>query len=173
MSGAKTLIKAIASAKTDPAEIMAATNRELAANNDYGAFVTAFLGVLDLASLAFRYSCAGHNPPFLLNADAQPGMIEGARCLALAVMDDAEFFSECLQMSPGQGIYLYTDGVTEAFNPDGDLFGEERLKAVLEKAQSRNAEAIVHAVLRGIQDFSKDTPQSDDITMLALKLPAR
>jgi sigma-B regulation protein RsbU (phosphoserine phosphatase) len=100
-------------------------------------------------------------------------MIEGARCLALAVMDDAEFFSECLQMSPGQGIYLYTDGVTEAFNPDGDLFGEERLKAVLEKAQSRNAEAIVHAVLRGIQDFSKDTPQSDDITMLALKLPAR
>ena len=173
MSGAKTLIKAIAGAKTDPAEILAAAHRELAANNDYGAFVTVFLGILDLAALEFRYTCAGHNPPFLLDADGQPELIEGARCLALAVIEDAEFFSERIQISPGQGIYLYTDGVTEAFNPNGDLFGEARLEAVLRTVQSRNAEEIVQAVLRTIQDFSKDTPQSDDITMLALKLPAR
>jgi serine phosphatase RsbU (regulator of sigma subunit) len=172
MSGAKTLIKAIAAGKTDPADILSMANRELTASNEYGAFVTVFLGILDLESLDFRYTSGGHNPPFLLDPNGEPTLIAGARCLALGIVDDAEFVSETVRMAPGQGIYMYTDGVTEASNPEGDLFGEKRVEEVLSRCRRCGAREIVDAMLAGIQDFLRDAPQSDDITMLALKIPA-
>jgi sigma-B regulation protein RsbU (phosphoserine phosphatase) len=115
---------------------------------------------------------AGHNAPYRLNGQGIEA-IEGGKGIILGVKPDAVYATGSLSLAPGDSIYLFTDGVTEAANTQDELFSEQRLEAVLRDAAATPAADIVNSVARAVRDFVGTALPSDDITMLALRrLPA-
>jgi sigma-B regulation protein RsbU (phosphoserine phosphatase) len=151
-----------------PAEIVATVNRELCRDNPEMMFVTLFFGRLDPRTGAVRFTNAGHNPPYLLIGNAATP-ITAAKGRPLGVRADSSFETGELVLAPGEAIYLYTDGVTEAANKNEELFTEARLEAALRGTASRPIKAIVNAVTDAVRSFADGAPQSDDITALAIR----
>jgi len=165
MMKAKTTVRACAYEFSDFADSIAAANDRLAENNQAFMFVTAWFGLYDPASGVLEYVNSGHNPPLLKRANGSVAWIRDKHGPVLAIMPTAKKPDvERLLLSPGDHIYLYTDGVTEAMNPDGELYGEARLESLLEKTQN----PLIPAVMEDVESFVKDAEQSDDITMLTL-----
>jgi phosphoserine phosphatase RsbU/P len=150
-----------------PATVVARVNRELCLNNDSMMFVTLFLGMLDPASGTLSYCNAGHNPPYRLSGTAAVA-IEDAAGIVLGIEPAAAYVDGALPLAADDMLFLYTDGVTEAFNGADEPFGEARLDAVLAGGRRSCAE-IVGAVLKAVEDFVGNAPRSDDIAMLALR----
>jgi sigma-B regulation protein RsbU (phosphoserine phosphatase) len=150
-----------------PADVVARVNRELCRYNDGMMFVTLFLGMLDPASGTLSYCNAGHNPPYRLSGTAVAA-IEDAAGIVLGIEPAAAYVGGALTLSADDGLFLYTDGVTEAFNGADEPFGEERLATVL-SGQQRSCAGMVEAVAAAIAAFTGDAPRSDDIAMLALR----
>ena len=146
---------------------MEAANRLLAAENAASMFVTAFHGVLDLKTGALRYCNAGHNPPYLLREDGGREMLK-ATGLPFGVDADMPYRIAEAQLRPGDALFLFSDGITEAFNPEGEEFGTARLETALEAARGRGAAALVKGILTATTEFAAGAEQSDDITLLAL-----
>ena len=147
------------------------TNDRLCANNDGGLFVTAFSGVLDLTTGVLRYVNAGHNPPLIRRHGKKFFELPMELNFVLGGWDDWQYVQQEIQLAAGDTIFLYTDGVTEAINSDGKMYSLERLQkklANLDKAKS--AEEILTVVSKSLEKFSGDAEQSDDITMLAVKI---
>jgi sigma-B regulation protein RsbU (phosphoserine phosphatase) len=142
-------------------------NRLLAADNAAAMFVTVFHGVLDLKTGALKYCNAGHNPPYVLRAD---GGRETLRLTGVPFGVDADLPYRIAEtrLYPGDTLFLFTDGITEAFNPSGEEFGAARLEAALEAARGRVAADLVAAILAATTEFAAGAEQSDDITALAL-----
>jgi phosphoserine phosphatase RsbU/P len=149
-----------------PADVVARVNRELCLNNDSMMFVTLFLGMLDPASGTLSYCNAGHNPPYRIGAAAAVA-IEDAAGTVLGIEPTAAYVDAALTLAADEGLFLHTDGVTEAFNAVDEAFGEARLEAVL-AGERRPCSEIVGAVLHAVEDFIGNAPRSDDIAMLAL-----
>jgi phosphoserine phosphatase RsbU/P len=168
MAVTKTLVKGIAEQNPDPAEMLARVNGELCQGNASSMFVTLFCGVLDLRSGRLRYSNAGHNPPLVLHRDGSQAWLALPPGLVLGGMEEAVYQSREQVLAPGDGLLLYTDGVTEAMNPEGAFYGDARLSAQVEAGAGAGAEALVAGVLASVRRFSAGAPQSDDITLLAL-----
>jgi sigma-B regulation protein RsbU (phosphoserine phosphatase) len=156
----------LAGAQPEPAEIIARVNRELCQSNDGVMFVSLFFGIL-AASGALTYCRAGHNPPYRLTKNSILP-IENPGGIVLGVEPDAAYRTGRLTLAAGETLYLYTDGVTEAFNDAGVAFGEERLEAVLGGRHHSSAD-IVSAVASAVGSFVSNAPRSDDIAMLALR----
>jgi serine phosphatase RsbU (regulator of sigma subunit) len=148
------------------AEVIAA-NRQLAADNAEGMFTTLFCGVLDLASGALTWCNAGHPPALLLRHD---GAFEQLRVGGppLGIVETARYVPQIVTLAPGDLLFLYSDGVTEAENPTSDLFGAERLAQALIEARGRSARAVVEHVVRRVTEFANGAAQSDDITCMAV-----
>ncbi|MBS0643351.1 MAG: PP2C family protein-serine/threonine phosphatase [Proteobacteria bacterium] len=151
------------------AEALATTNAAIAADNQLSMFATVFAAILDLRCGAMRYSNAGHNPPYVLRADGTLTTLSDAGNIALGVIDPFTFVDAEIQLSPGDGLFLFTDGVTEAFNPEQTMFGEESLEQVLVSQPPDNAEAVVRRVADAVAAFATGSEQSDDITMLHVR----
>jgi phosphoserine phosphatase RsbU/P len=151
----------------DMAGHMKRANRLLAADNDSAMFVTAFHGVLDLKTGVLSYCNAGHNPPYLLRADGGRDTLK-ATGVPFGVMEDAPYRIADAQLRPGDTLFLFSDGITEAFNPAGEEFGNAQLEAALETARGSAAAKLVAAILAATADFAAGAEQSDDITALAL-----
>jgi sigma-B regulation protein RsbU (phosphoserine phosphatase) len=166
MAVSRTVMRNIGSA-SDMATRMVEANRLLAAENTACMFVTMFHGVLELASGALRYCNAGHNPPYLLRAAGGRETLK-ATGIPFGVDGDLPYGIAETLLAPGDALLLFSDGITEAFNPGGEIFGEARLEAALEKARGRDAAALVGGVLAATAEFAADAEQSDDITCLAL-----
>jgi len=169
MSAAKMLIKATAKSTDHPGAILDFVNKELAVENEYGTFVTVFLGFLNVETGEVKYCNAGHNPPLLLSGDGQADFITGGKSLVVGVEEDAVFRSDTFVLQPGDGIFLYTDGVTEAFNTENEPFSEEKLKREVALGKSDSLKGMVTRILKDVQSHSAGQPQSDDITILALR----
>jgi sigma-B regulation protein RsbU (phosphoserine phosphatase) len=150
-----------------PADVVARVNRELCLSNDSMMFVTLFLARLDPASGTLSYCNAGHNPPYRLSGTVVVA-IEDAAGIVLGIEPAAAYVDGALTLAADDRLFLYTDGVTEAFNRAGEPFGEARLEAVLSGQQNSCAE-MIKAVTEAIAAFTGDAPQSDDIAMLALR----
>ena len=169
----KTLIKDHTRPGISLGEVFSEVNDLLCESNSEEMFITAFEGVLDLVTGEFCYVNAGHEPPFLSRAGGpyephpiRPGFV-------LAGMEGMRFQGGVLQLFPGDRIFQYTDGVTEATDRNNQLYGMERLEKVLcEHAESSPAE-LLSAVKADIDAFVGDAPQFDDITMLCLEYKAR
>jgi sigma-B regulation protein RsbU (phosphoserine phosphatase) len=142
-------------------------NRLLSAENATAMFVTAFHGVLDLASGALRYCNAGHNPPYLLRANGGSERLP-ATGVPFGVDGDLPYRLAETTLRPGDTLFLYSDGITEAFNSKDEEFGAARLEAALAAARGQNAAALVGNVLAATTAFVAGAEQSDDITALAL-----
>jgi len=151
-----------------PADIVTAVNRELCQDNAGMMFVTLFFGMLDPQTGDLRFTNAGHNPPYHLDGN---GLAPVTTCKGrpLGVRDNSAYETGCLKLAQGEGIYLYTDGVTEAANRNDEFFTEERLEAVLRDVAGQPANAIIKAVADAVQTFADGAPQSDDITALAIR----
>ena len=170
MAVAKTLLKAVAGQGLEPGELLAKVNEDLAAENDSCMFVTVFCAILDLASGQVSWASAGHNPPVLLRTGEPPAFLPTHREPVAGAMPGMTYTTERFVMAPGDSLFLYTDGVTEAMNAGGELFGEERLTDGLQALPAEvTAREMIDSVGQGIAAFTGGAEQSDDITMLALR----
>ncbi|MGN0814913.1 MAG: SpoIIE family protein phosphatase [Candidatus Coproplasma sp.] len=169
MMRAKTLIKNLAESGRSIDEVFTQANRALCENNQADMFVTAWMGMLDLRSGVLSYVNAGHNPPLIRRADGACEFLRTRPNFILAGMDGTRYKKHEIQLLPGDEILLYTDGVTEATDKDGGLYGEERLnKAVCESL--REPQNLCRAIRADIDKFVGEAEQFDDITMLCVRL---
>jgi len=132
-------------------------------------FVTIFYGILHTDNGELEYCLAGHNPPYILSRN------EGVRCLdspssiIVGAFEDSDFETGRTILKPGDCVFLFTDGVTEAENVPGNFFSEERLVGLLEQLKGNSTEEIVSTVLSEVRRFTSNALPSDDITELALR----
>ncbi len=169
MAMTKTLIKTNAKTCPNPEEILGKVNAEVSSGNDTCMFVTVFCGILNIRTGEVCYSNGGHNPPFILRQGKTPEYLRGGHSPAVGVLEDAVFEKAVLKMEPGDTLYLYTDGVTEACDDKDELFSEERLQEMLSGPLPGTLKGLVEETLRRVRDFSGTMPQADDITLLVLR----
>ena len=165
---AKTLIKNHTQNQEEPGAVFTQTNEQLCEGNDAGLFVTAWMGVLEISTGKFVYVNAGHNPPLLKRAGGQFEWLKSRPGFVLAGMEGVRYRENTLQLEPGDRLYLYTDGVTEATNSHEELFGDERLQNALNEYMDLPVEQFLPKIKECIDAFVGDADQFDDITMLAL-----
>ena len=165
----KTLIKDHTTSGKDLGEVFTEVNQLLCESNSEELFITAFVGVLNLKTGNFRYVNAGHEIPFIAkkNGVFKPYKIRAA--FVLAGMKEIKYKSGEMQLEPGDKLFQYTDGVTEATDKDNQLFGMERLEKALAKLTDKTPTEILEGVKAEIDEFVGDAPQFDDITMLCVE----
>ncbi|HTP97320.1 MAG TPA: PP2C family protein-serine/threonine phosphatase, partial [Burkholderiales bacterium] len=156
----------------EPGDIIACVNRELCQNNASFMFVTMFFGVFDPARREVAYCNAGHNPPYLVRAGHEPQSLGGARSNPLGVKADSAYATRRAPLQPEQTLFVFSDGITEAMAGDDSFYGEERLTELLRTSRAAGPRELVGAVIAAVKDFVGDSPQSDDITALALRAGA-
>ena len=169
----KTLIKDHTTPDCDLGKVFTQVNQLLCESNSEELFITAFEGVLDLVTGEFVYVNAGHEMPFICKAggDFEPYKISAA--FVLAGIEGMKYRAGSMKLEPGDKIFQYTDGVTEATNVGNELYGMERLGAILNKVKKGTPHEILPAVKRDIDEFVGEAPQFDDITMLCLEYKAK
>jgi len=168
MANLQAAVRSQVLARASVTECLRRTNTLLFRSTEPGKFVTAFFAVLDHERHEAQFSNAGHNPPFLFRVGGGEEMLE-AGGIVLGIQEDAEFQEASCRFEPGDVLVVYSDGVTEAMNAWGDEFGEAGLKAVVQETRGRTAEAILDAIVQAVLDFSSDSLQLDDITLIVLK----
>jgi serine phosphatase RsbU (regulator of sigma subunit) len=151
---------------TEPDLVLRATNRRILADTRAAMFVTVFYAILDPASGELVYCNAGHNPPYLVHANEVVPL--GGTGMALGVLEEAEWRAGRARLAPGDLLVLYTDGITEARDEAGSLFGEARLVGAVRAARGQSVDAARAALLRAVRDFASASPADDDITLLLL-----
>ncbi|MGD8370882.1 MAG: SpoIIE family protein phosphatase [Syntrophobacterales bacterium] len=169
MAVSKTLIKMEATRGLPSAEVLSRVNRDLSLDNPSLMFVTLFLGILNVRTGELEYSSGGHDPAFIIRTSGDVVPLELTDGVMLGVQEDLTYQARKTVLQKGETIFLYTDGVTDAKNPEDQLFSDERLLQALSRLQERDITSMVHSIRSEIETFSKETPQYDDITMLALR----
>ncbi|MBQ0040702.1 MAG: PP2C family protein-serine/threonine phosphatase [Clostridiales bacterium] len=171
MVRAKTLLLEATSSDSDLGEVFTRVNNKLCQNNEQGLFVTAFEGILDLTTGEFRYVNAGHELPFIYSAENKtftPKQTKAA--FVLGGMEGLKYKEGgIITLKPGDKIFQYTDGVTEATDANNQLFGMERLEETLNSYSDSIPKDLLHNVKCEIDQFVGEAPQFDDLTMLCLE----
>ena len=168
MAVTRTLFRTTASKVSMPDKILSLLNLEMCRDNDTCMFVTVFCAVLDIRTGEVEYSNGGHNLPyFVSHAETRP--LKNTGGMALGFTQDVTYRSEKIMLRAGDGLFLYTDGVTEAMDEGGNQFSEPRLAEFLHEANGSSATEIIHGAVDQVRRHSAGAPQSDDITALALK----
>lgn len=170
MMTSKTLIKSFVESGIEPAEAFTRANNKLCENNEAGMFVTACLGILDLSTGLLRYVNAGHNPPLIKRNGKYFEYICTKPNFILAGMENIKYKANEIQLLPGDEIFLYTDGVTEATNISDELFGNDRLLESINENKNLTVNKLCNKVKIDVDNFVGNALQFDDITMLAVKL---
>ena len=117
-------------------------------------FVTIFYGILHTDTGELEFSMGGHNPPYLFSERGGVEMLRSKGGLIVGMVEQAKYTTQSIQMQPGDGILLYTDGVTEAADLQENQFGEERVEAVLQGMKSSPVDEIVRTIFREVDDFA-------------------
>ncbi|MBV6394889.1 MAG: hypothetical protein HFACDABA_00459 [Anaerolineales bacterium] len=167
MALTRTLIRAAIIETSSPAEALRRVNNLLLPDTKQGMFVTAVYATLDQQTGEMTYANAGHNPPLWVRKDSLERLTRSG--VALGASEDSNFSERTIQIAPGESVLFYTDGLTEAFNLEGDMFGEERLLRVIGWQESASADDMLKAVESALDDFAGNAPPSDDLTMLAVR----
>ena len=170
MMQAKTIIKDLAESGLELSEVFATANKKLCENNDTGMFVTAWMGILDLKTGLLKFVNAGHNPPLIRQADGEFAYLKARSGMVLAGMDGIKYRQNELQLTPGDQIFLYTDGVTEATDKNNQFYGEERLLETVNRNIVMDTRKLCEAVKSDVDQFVGEAPQFDDITMLSVEI---
>lgn len=165
---AKTLIRNQAQTGLSPEEVFHKVNLQLCENNDAGMFVTAWLGILDVHTGILSYVNAGHTHPIICHNHEQFEFLQSKAGFVLGGIETIRYTKQELQLGSGDTILLYTDGVTEATNSADELFGESRLHIVANRSNGCTPKELIAAVKADMEEFVKEAPQFDDVTMLAL-----
>ena len=166
MMTAKTIIKDLAESGMAVNDIFTKANEKLCENNESGMFVTAWMGILDLTTGNLKYANAGHNPPLIKRANGDFEYLKTRAGFVLAGMEGVRYRVGELTLSPGDRMFLYTDGVPEATNAENQLYGEDRLLTFMNQNATVDAVTLLPALKANIDEFVGEAPQFDDITML-------
>ncbi|MBN1154573.1 SpoIIE family protein phosphatase [candidate division KSB1 bacterium] len=169
MAVSKTLLKATALKGISPDTCLEIVNDILVDESLPTMFVTVFYGVFDTRSGAFEYSSGGHNPPYMISKDGHVKQLDNRGGLFLGGMKNTEYESNMCMLQQGDTLFLYTDGITEAFDCNDKQFDEPRLEKVLQDNHTMPLESLINQVIKEVQDFSHGVEQSDDMTCLALR----
>lgn len=168
MMTAKTILKDLAESGMAVNDIFVKANGKLCENNESGMFVTVWMGMLDLATGNLKYANAGHNPPLVIHKNGEGEYLRTRAGFVLGGMEGVRYRINEMTLDPGDRIFLYTDGVTEATNAEEELYGEERLIAFMNQNRTVEAKKLLVALKADIDEFAGEAPQFDDITMLML-----
>ena len=169
MAISRTVLQGSARESNSAGACLAATNNLLCEQNPLDLFVTAFYGILDLDSGVLTYANAGHNPPLLLPGDGPVSQVPLTGGVAMGVMPGLGYVENTVRLAPGDTIVLYTDGISEAMDRDGQEFTEARLIGSLTEAHRESVEIVMSSVIDAVSRFVGDAPQSDDITCLIIR----
>jgi len=169
MAVTKTLLKATALEGVDPARILEKVNQELARDNERSMFVTVFCAILDTQTGEVIAANGGHPRPILLRKQEPPELLNAPPGLVVAALEETTYQLTRFVLRPGDVLFLYTDGVTEATSAQGELFSVSRLYTSLGGKHEASLSSFIDDVMEDVRFFAKDAPQFDDITMLALR----
>jgi len=168
MALSRTIIRILTRWPGSPAGIIRSSNSIFIEDSGSVSFVTLFFGVLDAQSCILRYVNAGHNPPVLYRAERNLSTLEPTGPV-IGLLDDPDYSEGSVTLSPGDVLVIYSDGVTEAMDPDGKLFTEERLYEVIQQHHLSSAEGLMQAIVLAVRTFAGTAPQSDDLTLIVVK----
>jgi len=165
-----TLLRSPTGAPPQPDEIIARVNAELCRNNQQSMFVTLFFGMLDPATGELRFCNAGHNVPYVVSPRNGVVPLSGPRGKPLGIRATLPYESATWTLAPGDRLFLFTDGITEAMDAGGDLFSEHRLEESLRSLAREAPRAVVGGVIAAVRGFAGAAAQSDDIAVMAVRL---
>ena len=169
MAVTKTLWRVIANKYDCPDRALADLNNELSRDNESCMFVTIFYGILHLSTGELQYSNGGHNLPYFLSRQGVTQPLENTGGMALGVTEDVTYRAKTIALRAGEGLFLYTDGVTEAMDRAGNLFSDLRLQECLQRVNGAASTEVIRNALEAVKRFTAGAEQSDDITTLALR----
>jgi phosphoserine phosphatase RsbU/P len=166
----KTLIKNQAGVCATPSEVLETVNNKLMESNDLSLFVTAFMGILELDTGRFAYANAGHTSPLISRADGGYDWLKMESGFVLAGLENFRYETEEIVFHPGDRLVMYTDGITEALNPNEELFGNTRLFEALNRPGTADMplETLISYIRGEVVAFASGAEQADDITVMAM-----
>ena len=173
MAATRSLLKATALRTAEPAECLRHVNGLLCLDNDAMMFTTVFYGVLHTETGEVDYCSAGHQLPYLLHGSGTVEQIPATTGMGLGVEANVGFETKRTVLGPGDRLLLYTDGISEAMDAKHRMFSERRLRDFLEKSKERPPFEMISDLVSEVRRFTGDAPQSDDITVLALRFTGR
>jgi phosphoserine phosphatase RsbU/P len=171
MTTARALLRMRSSMSGSVAKVISDVNRQLSRDvEDSGQFMTLFYGELDRAALQLRWVNAGHDPAILF--DLRTGQFQDlkGKGMALGVFDDAGYVQSERDMLPGQTLIIGTDGIWETHDPEGEMFGKDRLKSIIRSHADSSAAEIVHNIMSGLEQFRYPLKKEDDVTLVVIKI---
>jgi sigma-B regulation protein RsbU (phosphoserine phosphatase) len=176
MARTKTMIRLIATlyplpegGPMEPHRIIEKVNEGLSLENQQDMFVTVFLGVLDPATATLSFCNAGHNLPYLLRKMGGVSVVNGARGKPLGIRPTFTYQTDSFKLAPGDSLFVYTDGITEALNTAEELFSDERLEEALRSLTTVSVSEMVSGVMERVRAFAAGAVQADDIAAMALR----
>src|SRR5215207_11762528 len=168
MARAHALIIAEADNGTSPGEVMLMVNKHITRLEKSTQFVTALYGVLDTTTREFSYARAGHEPPLLLEADGAVKRLPHKPGMALGLWENIALDEYSFIMPQGSLLMMFTDGMTDCRNPEGEPFGLERVKATMSGLQNISAQSGCDRLLESLMNYQEGSKQDDDVTLLAV-----
>lgn len=168
MAISRTVIRAIALTENSAAMCMQRSNTILCQESVNDMFVTVFYGILNIHTGVVTYCNAGHNPPILMKKDGSVLQVPITKDLILGAIGETQFHEKELKLSPGDNLFLYTDGVTEAMNTGSEQYSEQRLLDNCKKLAGKSPKEIVERITKTVGEFVVGAVQSDDITLLSI-----
>jgi sigma-B regulation protein RsbU (phosphoserine phosphatase) len=168
MAISRTVVRAIALTENSAAQCMQRSNKILCHENVNDMFVTVFYGILNINSGVITYCNAGHNPPVLIRKDGDASFVPMTNDMVLGAVPDIPYHEKELVLHPGDTLFLYTDGVTEAMNHEHERYGTERLLEDCKLLVMKSPEVLIREITGIIEGFTTGVPQSDDITLLSI-----
>lgn len=171
MAISRMLLKTEAMRGLSTDEIVSRVNNILCPENKACMFVTIFCMILNTETGELEFANGGHNPPLICGANMCYDFLSVPKGCVVGIMENNKFICKKIILKPNDIVFLYTDGVTEAMNPQNQLFSEERLRTNLENLKEKHPDitGLIGAMRENIRVYANGAPQSDDITMVALK----
>jgi len=168
MAHSRAMIRGAAQTQPGPGATLAVANVQIARDNHAMLFVSAFYAVLEATDGRLTFANAGHNLPLIRRADGRVEEVM-SRGMVLGIMDDMTYDEATAALAPDDILLLYTDGITEAMDAAGELFGKTRLTAAVGQAAPATARDLIDAILAAVRDYTGDTPPADDLTIVTVK----
>ncbi|MBN2146146.1 MAG: SpoIIE family protein phosphatase [Anaerolineales bacterium] len=169
MALSRAVIRSEASSAATPAQVLQRVNQRLVEMNRIGQFITLIYGILDCAQGAFSYARAGHEIPLHYDAQGEKLPVHVDEGMLLGVFDPIKLDTQTICMPPGSTLFLFTDGAIDAINADSERFGYDKLQSTLQYSLSQSPQGICDSISHAIQAYHGDTPQADDITLVAIQ----
>ena len=167
MMSAKVLIDYCAHMDGSPSRVLSNVNTQLCEGNESGMFVTVWMGILDVKTGLMTCANAGHENPMIRDGGIFR-MLKDMHGLPLGVMPEVKYQNYVIQLKPGDAVFVYTDGVPEANNAEGQLYGFARMELALNRIRETDPESVLNGVRADVDAFVKNADQFDDLTMLCV-----